>query len=48
MTMPMEIHGKDGTVLKVKTHVGDGFTVVDVWEEPAPEQPMEPSDEVQS
>lgn len=43
--MPMQITAKDGSVLYVKTHVGDGFTVVEVWEEPAPELPMEPVDE---
>lgn len=47
--MPMEIHAKDGTVLYIRTHCGEGLTVIETWEEqPAREQPIEPSDEESS
>lgn len=42
--MPMQITTPEGHVLFIRTHVGAGFTVVEVWEEqPAPEQPMDTS-----
>lgn len=44
--MPMEIHAKDGTVLYIRTHCGDGVTVIETWEEqPHQEQPIESSGE---
>lgn len=37
MHMPMQITSPDGTVLYVRTHVGQGITVVEVWEELPPQ-----------
>jgi hypothetical protein len=48
--MPMEIHSKDGTVLFIRTVVGNGLTVIETWEEqPAQEQqPIDASGEDES
>jgi hypothetical protein len=39
MTMPFQIRTPDGRILNVSTHVGNGLSVVEIWEE---EQPADP------
>lgn len=34
--MPMQITTPDGRVLYIRTHVGDGLTVIETWEEDQP------------
>ncbi len=40
--MPFQIRTSDGRVLNVSTHVGEGLTVIEIWEDDAPAPvPME-------